>query len=281
LSDLNKKVSDDINQTNKNRTMNNNSSASSSPNTGIVDVSFNDFYSMYRFAVKKFNNASYVYTTGSGEANFSGNVLGFQINNKVFNLKFTKSKQVEKRYFNFGISGGVIVEGLPPLSLESTHYTNGTLYKYAVGNEPLVTLTKDNYINKMDWDMTSVFHLANEELLSLVKPEEIRSFSYDNSNKEYVAEVELNPTTFPTNFASILQTIANSTSPARFSKISMTIKVDKNGNFKSIKFSEHVSAKIRVSVSGSFITVDGNLQTSYTENFIIIDNGFVNVKAPF
>lgn len=280
IKELNKQIADDLNQTNKNRNKNNNSSTSPSPGSGSVEVSFNDFYSMYRYAVKKFNSANYVYTVGSGEALFNGNVLGLNINNKSFNLKFTKSKQIDQRYFNISLTGGVIVDGLPPLSIESIHYSDGTLFSYVVGKSEVVTLNKDTYLNSMKWDVTGVFHLFNEDSLNLVKESEIVSFTYDSTNKEYVAEIELNPN-FPSNFVNIFKTIANASTPPKFSKINLVIKVDSKGNFKSIKYSESISAKISVTVGGKIINVDGKLETNYIENFITIDNGYVTVKNPF
>ena len=278
VNDITKEIADDINISNSNQAANERGTTSGSVEDGTVDVYFNNFYEMYDYAVTKYNNATYVYTTASGSATLKGTVenLGLTVDTKA-SLSFVKAKSQKERYFSLALTGGIVIEGMNNLSITTKHYTNGTVYKYQVGSYPVVDMTQTQYETQLGWDMTKVFHLADADLANSLTEDEIISFMYDSNAKEYTAKVQIDTSSFNTNYATIMQTVANATSPAKFSKIIMTIKVDSNGNFKSISYMEDYTARI----IAAGLTVSGQLTSNYSESFTIINNGYVKVTNPF
>ncbi len=278
LSSITKSIADDINITNSNKSSNNSSSTSNSPNAGDKEVNFTNFYQMYEFAVKKYNRASYVYTAGSGSALLSGSApdMGLNITDKTMTLNFVKAKELNERYFTFRIRGK-LVEGFNEADISTIHYTEGATYQYAINGDSPISLSQSNYFSRLNWDMTAPFHLPNETVSAGVKESEIVAFYFDETKKEYVAQLSFDTKNFQSNFASIIGSITNASAPVTFSKIEVTVRVDKNGNFKSITFSENFNANIVY----KGIKINGSVKTSYTESFLYIDNGFVDVKNPF
>lgn len=276
VNDITKEIADDINITNANKAANERGSTSGSAEDGNVDVYFNNFYEMYDYAVNKYNNATYVYTSASGTAALTGSVSGITIDTNA-SLSFVKAKENKERYFSFILSGEKVLEGFNKLNILTKHYTNGTIYQYNVGSVSPTNLTKSQYEETMNWDMTQIFHLADASLADSLTESEIISFMYDDNAKEYTAKVEINTSHFTTNYASVMQSITNGDKPASFSKIAMTIKVDDKGNFKSISYIEKYSAQIKY----AGLSISGAVETNYTESFTVIDSGFVDVKNPF
>lgn len=280
LNDITKEIAEDINITNTNRANNDRSGTSTSPSVGPVAVNFTNFHDMYEYAVNKYNKATYVYSSASGTAILDGTIasLGFSLENEKTSLSFIKAKQQNERYFQFSLTGRKILEGYNNLSVSTVHYTNGTIYQYRVGTgDPVVQLTEAQYKERLDWDMTQIFHLPTDEVASTISEEEVISFMYDDTAKEYVAKLEIDTASFQTNFSKIIQSVTNGSRPATFNKIALTIRVDKNGNFKSITYIEDFSA----SITYNGLSMQGSIKTNYTESFTIIDNGFIEVSNPF
>lgn len=275
ISDITKSISDDINTTNNNKYNNNKSSTSNSYTDVPQAVNFTNFYQMYEFAVKKYNRATYVYTSGSGTAIVSGTAMGININDKKLNMRFTKAKEAKERYFHFNITGKVL-DGFNDVNFLSVHYTEGTQYEYYFPLSGTIKLTESAYLNKFQWNMTEIFHLPNENVAKSLSESEITAFYFDENRKEYVAKLNIDTSKFDSNFGRIIQATMNGPNPAKFHKIEMTIKVDNTGNFKSISYQEDMSANMVY----ADIPVNGRVITSYTESFTVIDNGYVDVKRP-
>lgn len=275
LQDITKSISDDINTTNNNKYNNNRSSTSNSFTDVPQAVNFTNFYQMYEHAVKKYNKATYIYSSGTGTAIVSGTAMGISINDKKLNMRFTKAKEGRERYFHFNITGKVL-DGFNDFNFLSVHYTEGLQYEYYFPLSGVHKLPENAYVNKFNWNMTEIFHLPNENVAKTLSQEEITAFYFDENRKEYVAKLNLNTANFESNFGRIIQATMNGPSPAKFHKIEMTIKVDNTGNFKSISFQEEMTANMTY----ADVPVNGRVITSYTESFTVIDTGYVDVKRP-
>lgn len=279
LNDITKSISDEINITNTNKNNNNNSGTSSSPSAGDVEVSFTNFYEMYDYAVTKYNRATSIYSSATGTAYISGSApsLNFTLDREKTVVNYIKAKNGNTRYFNFNLTGRAVVEGFGPLSINILQYTNGILYQTQIGTGDIDSYTENQYKTQFGWNMTDIFHLSNETLSNVITEEEIVSYYYDDKAQEYSAKISIkDPGSFQSNFGSVIKKLTDAPS-VNFSKIEMTIKVDKYGNFKSISYADSFNA----TMSYKSIAMQGSIQTNFTETFLIIDNGYVNITNPF
>lgn len=274
INDITKRVADDINTTQSNLNNNNSGGTSSSPNLPNQEVKFSNFYQMYNYALDKYNGATYIYSYASGTGYVTGEAKGLiKLENEPLTIKFSKQKAKEERYFGLDLLGRVVVPGMNALGFETAHYSDGVINTYSVSAKPTQTLTRNAYENELKWNMTEIFNLPTREVVSNVTEEEIISFLYDSKTKEYTAVLSLRPEVFKNNFNSIVKILSGSTKEAVFSRIDMTIKVDRSGNFKTIHYSEKLASDIVY----KGITMQGEMDLSFTETFSIIDNGFVRI----
>lgn len=77
----------------------------SAPTDGSsAPINFTNFRSMYNYAVKKYNNASYIYSRANGTAILNGNASGIAtVNNATMGLTFAKMKKNNEKLFHFNI----------------------------------------------------------------------------------------------------------------------------------------------------------------------------------
>ena len=280
LSELNaitKEIADDLNITNANKASNNRTSTSNSPTTDISEINFTNFVDMYTYAIEKYNKASYVYLSVNGTINITGSALGYRIENVPLTLKSTVAKELNERYFSYNLNG-ILVDGLSEFKMNTTHYSNGvTAYSLYPGQSDITTTPMSAFTTAMNWNMTQLFHLPDAAALSQLSENDY-SFYFDDQAKEYVATVNFNVSTFHTNFSNVLKGITGSTKDPDFNAITMNIRVDKYGNFKSITASEDFNVNLKYKT----VTVEnGRAVTNYTVSFIVLDNGYVPVNNPF
>lgn len=281
INDIRKGIANGIQITNNNKNSNNKYYHSNSPsNSGANDqeVSFSTFQELFSYSLNKYLKAPSVYTTGSGTVTIVNAKVDPPLNMTIVNrplaINYVKAKQGKQKFFQLSLKGEV-ADNLNA-AFVTTHYTDGGSYKYQMPNDPVVNVTELAYLSTFKWDMNQLFHLSTQEIVSAIKDSEIVAH-FSEASGDYTTILKINTSSFNSNFSSILAGVVNAPTLPKFNSIEMTIKIDKYGNLKTIKYEDEIETKIKY----NSISMQGRITTSFTESFVSVGTNPVIIKSPF
>lgn len=280
LRDITKEIYDDIAITQGNKSTNRNEGVAPSPGGKAPEnVSFNSFSEMISYATAKVNNSTYLATNAMGNANIvKGSAMGVPLDGAVFPLTMLKAKAGNQRYYNFGLK-----VQFPPINqnIEVIHYTSGTIYSvFDLLNGPR-DFSEQQYVENNQWNMTAPFHIADSSILTRIPEENIVAFSYDNNKDEYYAKFTVNTNNnYSSNFGAMFSSLTGSPTQPNYLSLEIETVVDGKGNFKHIKYNEHIITKFVFDTGAASVSIDAEIKLSYTEYFSVLDNGNVIINKP-
>lgn len=271
----NKTAQDDIDQSNKNNQANNGNN-----NTTIIDkdgqtVDFTNFVSLYGYAEGKLNNATNIRSTTSGTAKLSGKVSigNIKLNNESINIDMQRAQNSNQKWFRYRVTGNLL-DGLFNLDYTTETYTKGSQAWLYFNQE------------SQDWSKTSVaglnerFGWDTNQTLQIINNSTVKSSSvtYQQQSGDYKATAELDVSKSSSRAGKFIQGTYGASSPASYKSCKLTVKFDKNGNFKSIQYEE--TYDVVVYNKANRASIDATVTANYIETFSSIDGANVLITQP-